>query len=132
MMALSPIIISRLEKGATDNGFDREIGRDDHWLSFASTQCPLQVWLGTYGDSAIVAAFSQHNVADATAEYGTAMAAALPDGAAGGRVVQNLSVLHRLLRRAFQLSRALPNELLHNFENRVALLPCRISQLGTA
>lgn len=34
-----------------------------------------------------------------------------------------MPALHRLLRRAFQLSKALPNELLHTFEKQVAALP---------
>jgi hypothetical protein len=121
---LSPLVITRLEKGATDNGFDREIKREGDWLVFASTQCPLQIWLGTtHGDLAFLAAFSQRNVAHALRDYGAPMASPLPGGAAGGRMVPSLSVLHRLLRRAFQLSRTLPNELLHNFEKQVASMP---------
>ncbi|WP_441288575.1 HNH endonuclease [Sorangium sp. KYC3313] len=34
-----------------------------------------------------------------------------------------MPALHRLLRRAFQLSKALPNELLHAFAKQVAALP---------
>ena len=37
--ALSPIIVSRLEEAATDNGFDQELEREGDWLVFASTQC---------------------------------------------------------------------------------------------
>lgn len=37
--------------------------------------------------------------------------------------VPDVPALHRLLRRAFQLSKALPNELLHTFEKQVASLP---------
>ncbi|WP_437716076.1 DUF1016 N-terminal domain-containing protein [Sorangium sp. So ce448] len=35
--ALSPIIVSRLEKAATYNGFDQELEREGHRLVFAST-----------------------------------------------------------------------------------------------
>ena len=55
--SLSPIIVSRLEKAATDNGFDQELERDGDWLVFASTQCPLRVWLGAFGDAVFLAAF---------------------------------------------------------------------------
>lgn len=121
--ALSPIIVSRLEKAATDNGFDQELEREGDWLIFASTQCPLRVWLGAFGDAVLLAAFSQQNVARALGEYGTPMAAPLPKGAVARRTVPDVPALHRLLRRAFQLSKALPNELLHTFEKQVAALP---------
>ncbi len=121
--ALSPVIASRLEKAATDNGFDQELPREGDWLGFASTQCPLRVWLGTFGDAVFLATFSQQNVARALGEYGTPMAAPLPKGALGGRTVTDIPSLHRLLRRAFQLSKTLPDELLHSFEKQTATLP---------
>ena len=120
--ALSPILVSRLAKATTDNGFDLPLEPDGEWLVFASTQCPLRVWLGAFGD-AFLAAFSQQNVARALGEYGTPMAAPMPKGTVGGRTVPDVPALHRLLRRAFQLSKALPNELLHTFEKQVAALP---------
>ena len=121
--ALSPILVSRLEKVVTDNGFDQGLESEGNWLVFASTQCPLRLWLSAFGDSAFLAAFSQRNVVRALGEYGTAMTAPMPKGAAGGRTVPDVPALHRLLRRAFQLSKALPNELLHTFEKQVAALP---------
>lgn len=121
--ALSPIVVSRLEKAATDNGFDQEAEHEDGWLAFASTQCPLRVWLGALGDAVFLVAFSQQNVARALGEYGTPMATPLPTGAVAGRTVTAVPALHRLLRRAFQLSKALPTELLHTFEKQVAALP---------
>lgn len=120
---LSPILVSRLEKAATDNGFDQVLEPEGDWLVVASTQCPLRVWLGAFGDAVFLAAFSQQNVTRALGEYGTPMAAPMPNGAAGGRTVPDVPALHRLLRRAFQLSKALPNELLHTFEKQVATLP---------
>lgn len=124
---LSPIIVSRLEKAATDNGFDQAIERGSNWLAFASTQCPLRVWLGVFSDAAkepvLLAALSQPNVVRAIDEYGTPMAEPLPKGAVAGRAVPDVPALHRLLRRAFQLSKALPDELLHTFEKQVASLP---------
>lgn len=120
---ISPLLVSRLEKAATDNGFDQELERDGDWLVLASTQCPLRIWLGALGDTVFLAAFSQQNVARALGEYGSPMAAPIPKGAAAGLTVPNVPALHRLLRRAFQLSRALPNELLHTFKRHVAALP---------
>ena len=67
-------------------------------------------------------AFSQLNVARALDTHGEPPADALPPGArAHGR--PRLPLLHRLLRRAFQLSKALPDELLHAFENKTATFP---------
>jgi hypothetical protein len=123
MQALSPVIASRLEKAATDNGFDQLLDPEGAWLVAVSTQCPLRVWLGAFGEAFFLAAFSQKNVARALGEYGTPMAALMPKGAAGGRTVPDVPSLHRLLRRAFQLSKALPSELLHTFEKQVAALP---------
>jgi hypothetical protein len=122
--ALSPVIISRLEKAAVDNGFDQELPREGDWLGFASTQCPLRIWLGSFGDAVFVVAFSRRkNVALSLGEHGTPTTAALPPGAAGGRTVTDIPALHRLLRRAFQLSKTLPDELLHDFEKQTAALP---------
>jgi len=121
--ALSPVIASRLEKAAVDNGFDQEQPREGDSLGFASTQCPLRIWLGTFGDAVFLATFSQQNVARALGEYGTPMAAPLPKGALGGRAVTDIPSLHRLLRRAFQLSKTLPDELLRSFEKQTAALP---------
>jgi hypothetical protein len=120
---LSSATITRLEKAAVDNGFDQELPREGDWLGFSSTQCPLRVWLGTFAEAVFVAAFSQQNVARALGEYGTPMAAPLPDGALGGRTVTDIPALHRLLRRAFQLSKTLPDELFYAFEKQTADLP---------
>lgn len=122
-MTLSPLTRTLLEKAATDNGFDRALAPEGEWIAFASTQCPLRIWLGAFGDAVLLAAFSHHNVSRALGEYGTPMVAPMPKGAAEGRTVSDVPALHRLLRRAFQLSKALPNELLHTFENQVAALP---------
>ena len=122
-LALSPIVASRLEKAATDNGFDQQLEREGDWLLFASTQCPLRVWLGASGDAALFAAFSHQNVARALGEYGTPIVAPLPNSAAAGRIVPDVPALHQLLRRVFQLSKALPDELLYTFEKQVSALP---------
>ena len=121
--ALSPAIITRLEKVAVDNGFDRDLPREGDWLAFASTQAPLCIWLTVFGDAVFIAAFSQQNVARALGAYGTPMAAPLPKGALGGRTVTDIPSLHPLLRRAFQLSKTLPDELLHTFEKQTASMP---------
>lgn len=121
--APSPILGSRLEKAATDNGFDQILDPEGHWLVFASTQCPLRVWLGIGDDAGFLAALSQQNVLNALGEYGLPIGAPLPQGAAGGRRVPDVPSLHRLLRRVFLLSRALPDELLHTFEKQIATLP---------
>jgi putative restriction endonuclease len=120
---LSPNERTRLEKAAIDNGFDRELAGEDHWLCYGSTQCPLRIWLGTSDARVLLAAFSQHNVARALVEYGSPLAAPLPPGAVAGRAVANVPTLHRLLRRAFQLGKTLPDELLHRFERQTAYLP---------
>ena len=39
----SAATVSRLEKVAVDNGFNRELGRKGGWLGFASSQAPPPV-----------------------------------------------------------------------------------------
>ena len=123
LLPLSAPIASRLEKAALDNGFDRELSTDGRWLAFASSQCPLRIWLGTTGGGAFTAAFSQQNVVLALGDLGVSMDEPLPSGAAGARVVVDIPLLHHLLRRAFQLAKSLPDELLHLFTARTARLP---------
>ena len=120
---LSPATITRLEKAAVDNGFDQELPAQAGWLGFASTQAPLRVWLSNFGDAVFVCALSQLHVARALGEYGTPLLSPLPPGAAAGRSVKDVPSLHLLVRRAFQLSKTLPDELLHVFERQTGSLP---------
>jgi len=120
---LSAPILTRLEKAAIDNGFDRELPRQADWLGFASSHAPLCLWLTMFRDAIYIAAFSQLHVAKALDDFGTSMTSPLPAGATAGRTVVDIPSLHRLVRRAFQLSRTLPDELLHVFEQKTAALP---------
>lgn len=121
-MTISPLTLTRIEKAATDNGFDRALAPEGDWLVFASTQCPLRIWLRAFGDGFFITALSMKNVLGAL-DVGTPILNPLPEGSAGARSVGDVPLLHRLLRRAFQLSKTLPNELLHTFEKQVAALP---------
>lgn len=119
---LSLPLAAMLEMAAHNNGFDRELPSVEGWLGFASTKVPLRVWLTVRQDVDYVAALSQHNVVNALAD-GAITTGPLPAGAVGARVVPGLPALHRMLRRAFQLSRSLPHELLHAFEKETATMP---------
>ena len=120
---LTAATATRLEKAAVDNGFDQELPGEPGWLGFASSQAPLRLWLTSLSDELFLAALSQRHIADALGDYGTALVSPLPEGANGGRTVSSIPALHRLVRRAFQLSRTLPDELLHAFEKETASLP---------
>jgi hypothetical protein len=115
--------ITRLEKAAVDNGFDRELPHQGDWLAYASTHAPLRVWLSATAEGQLVAAFSHLNVARALDDHGAPAGVPLPAGALAARRVADVPTLHRLLRRAFQLSRTLPDELLHAYERQTAALP---------
>lgn len=121
--ALSPVMVTRLEKLAMDSGFDKQLPRQGQWLAFASTQAPLRIWLSTIADKMFLAALSQGHVADALADHGIAMTSPLPEGAVAGRTADDMDTLYRMMRRAFQLSRSLPNQLLHDFQTKTAHLP---------
>lgn len=121
--APSAATASRLEKMAVDNGFDRELGIDGGWLGFASTQAPMRLWLTAVDDPGYLAAMSMAHVVAGLVEFGDPLAPPYPDGAIGGRVVGSFAELHHLVRRAFQLSRTLPDALLERFERDTAALP---------
>lgn len=122
-MTIPGPIATLLEMAATNNGFDRELRATDDWLAFASTQAPLQIWLRNQGPADYLVALSQLHVARALSDHGERATVPLPPGATAARVVASMLALHQLLRRAFQLSRTLPDELLHAFERETAGLP---------
>ena len=122
-VTLAAVTITRLEKAAADNGFDLDPGHTADWLSFGSSQTPMRIWLTAVEESRFLAAASRADVLDGLAGFGVASATPLPSGAVGALAVGDVAALHRLLRRAFQLSRTLPDALLHDFDHETANLP---------
>jgi hypothetical protein len=122
-MTLAPATVTRLEKAAIDNGFDQILPTFGDWMRFASTHAPLEVWLTADSDGHPVVALSRVDVATALAEHGAPVAVELPPGAHASRAVPDVPALHRLLRRAYQLARTLPDGLLNAFEQQTAALP---------
>lgn len=122
-MQLTPVLASRLEKVAIDNGFDRELPSVKSWLTFASTQCPLQIWLTMPATGGCYAALSQIHVANALSAQRAPAEINLPVGAAACLEAPDIPTLHQLVRRAFQLSRTLPDEPLRAFERQTRSLP---------
>jgi hypothetical protein len=120
---LAAAIATLLEKVAVDNGFDQELERQGNWLGFASTQAPLRLWLSAFSDAVFIAGFSQAHVARALGDFGATVLSPLPAGAAAGRSVVDIPALYRLVRRSFQLSKTLPDELLNQFEKQTAAMP---------
>ena len=120
---LAAVTITRLEKAATDNGFDLEMKHAADWLSFGSSQTSMRIWLTAIGESQFLAAMSRVDVLDGLAEFGLEFTNSLPSGAASARSANDIATLHRLLRRAFQLSRTLPDALLHAFKAETSNLP---------
>lgn len=99
---------SLLEHAAVESGFDLAEGVADGWTGHASTHAPLRVWLRADEDGGATAALSMIDVSGRLAEeeFGTSASVDLPPGAAAARRVSDRLALHRLLRRAFQLSNA--------------------------
>ncbi len=122
-MNLDPAIATRLEKVAFDNGFELCALSTGGWLAFASSQAPLTIWLSNPAEGFFVIAFSMANVARALGGDVRHPAVSLPPGAVAVRSTPDIPSLHHLVRRAFQLSRTLPDELLHTFETATASLP---------
>ena len=122
------VTITRLEKVAADNGFDLDPEHTADWLCFGSSQTSMRIWLTAVEESRFLAAASRADVLDGLAGLGATSAPplpsdALPHGAAGALAVGDVAALHRLLRRAFQLARTLPDALLHDFHRETANLP---------
>lgn len=113
----------RIEKSATDNGLDVSLPDDGEWLAWRSSHAPLRIWITALGDALFLVALSQANVHRALAGLGTPFASPLPAGAAGALGVTDFGALHSLLRRALQLSRTLPDELLRAFTAKTATMP---------
>lgn len=122
-MSLDSVKITCIEKTATDNGFDLARGRDGDWLIFGSSQASLQLWLTAPGDSRFLVALSRADIFDALSAMGDKVDAPIPKGAVAALGANGLSTLHRIIRRAFQLARALPDEPLQAFLARTASLP---------
>ena len=122
-MTLAAVTITRFEKAATDNGFDLDLEHTVDWLCFGSSQTSTRIWLTAIGESRFLAAASRADVLDGLASLGAASTDLLPSGAAGALGVSDIATLHRLLRRAFQLSRTLPDSLLHVFQGETVNLP---------
>ena len=120
---ITAVTMTRLEKAANDNGFDLELAPTADWLCFGSTQTSLHIWLTATGPSQFAAAMSRNDVLDGLGGLGAAFTNPLPSGAASALNVRDVDALHHLLRRAFQLSRTLPDALLLAFQNKIAHLP---------
>jgi hypothetical protein len=123
-MSLTSVNFTRLEKAAVDNGFDLDRGRDgDDWLVFGSSHVSLQIWLAAVGEAQFAVAFSRSDVSDALAGMGHALPDPIPEGPVAALAANDLQELYRLVRRAFQFARSLPDEPLRAFLEKTAKLP---------
>jgi hypothetical protein len=75
---VQPLLVTRLDKVATDNGFDLRQGAESKWLAFGSTKAPLKIWLTADDENSLTVGLSQPNVAHELAEYGKQSALVLP------------------------------------------------------
>lgn len=112
-----------MEQAAEDSGFDLPRDGAPGWRCFASSQANLSIWLGAVGDDLYLAALSRASVLAALSDHGAPLTHPLPTGAEGARSATSLPRLHALLRRAFHLARALPDEPLRAFKRRTAGMP---------
>jgi putative restriction endonuclease len=122
-MTISLLSWMRLEKAALDNGFDIEGARIDDWRAYSSSQTSLRIWLSEVAATNFIVAFSRWDVWRSLDEVADDWKGPLPPGASGARQTSDQSILHRMLRRSFQLSRILPDEPLQLFRQQTAPLP---------
>jgi hypothetical protein len=112
-----------LQKLANDTGVDVEHVAEDPRLPFNSTRAPMRLWLSVVGDTVVAIAISQHNVVEALKGQATPLTKPLPPGAARALGATAFQAAQKLVRRAYALSRTLPDELLHVFRTRTTGLP---------
>lgn len=112
-----------LGKAASDNGFDLALNQSGMWLSFASSHAPLKLWLTVDNQSQFLAAFSDSGLMVGLTGLAIIVHSDLPTGATAAFSVTDVKQLYPVLRRAFQLSRSLPNKPLNEFEEATCSLP---------
>lgn len=123
MPPMTPHTKTLLEMAATHGGFDLPPQTDGDWLCVTSSRVPLRAWLTRFHDTVYLAAFSQLSVVRELEGDWARAASPRPPDAAGVFSANDRDALLRMLRRAYNLSRTLPNELLVEFERRAAGLP---------
>lgn len=107
-----------LRKAAIDCGFD-VVHEEPAWVTAASTHAPLKVWLGRV-PRGLVAGLSMATVrAELRAGMEVEVSPPAP-AAACWLAYSDVAALDTALLHAWQLSRALPNELEREFQQRVA------------
>lgn len=122
-MANQALLTTRLEKAAQDNGFDLPKQGQGDWLAFASSHCPLKIWLSSRTDGKILFAISDLILVQelsATEETGVPD---LPSLAKAVFAAADFPSLYSLMKRSFQLSRSLPNEPLKEYLKQTQNLP---------
>lgn len=123
LLMLTPAQITRLEKTARDNGFEIVLPPTENWRAFASSQTTLSLWLTIDTDKRFYAAFTHANIASELAQFAPSEHPPLPIDAREVLMAPDVPALDKLLFRVFQLSKTLPDELLHDFEKKTANLP---------
>lgn len=118
-----PIVAATiLHKAAADEGFDIDLGEQQGWLWFESTQTPVAIALAA-GNPEWVLAVSVPSVAAELAMEGPSWGGALPTGMAAAFIAPDTGRLYHLLSRARNLGRSLPTIPLARFTRDTARLP---------
>lgn len=99
-----------LDKAAGDCGFPDSGMQIESWRTYHSPRTRLQIWLTVNERDELLAAFSRRDVYEELDGLGEPWDDDLPTGAAGARLATNREALSVLLKRAFDLSRSLPDE----------------------
>lgn len=125
MAALAPGTGTLVEKSANDAGFDVALAPAGAWLAFASTHAPLSIWVSGAKHGGLVLALTSLAVADVLIAEGAVKADVdgLPQVAVAVVRIGGVASLYPLLRRAFALSRSLPDTPLREYEVALAKAP---------
>lgn len=116
---MSPLQQALLRKSLNENGFHAELPDSAHWLVGGATFASGRCFVAPSDDSRFVVATSESGVSRALQLEGHSLVSIeLPAGAAGAFVTDGPTTLGMLIRRIYQLTRALPTTPWQQFETQ--------------
>lgn len=121
---MNPLERVRLEKAATDHGFDLTPVTENGWVLCRSSQWPLRIWLAVAGNEHFALALSDRKaLEELTRHDAPERLSSLPSGSAGSIEIAGFRNLYTTLARVAALARSLPTQVAERFRNQTRGLP---------
>lgn len=121
---MSPLQQALVRKSLNENGFHAELPNSAHWLVGGATFASGRCFIASSDDGRYVVATSESGVSRALQLEGHCLVSIeLPAGAVGAYATDGPTALGILIRRIYQLTRALPTTPWQQFEAQTRHLP---------